>query len=170
MFCVSRGLRVIALHWEECWHGEHHSWKALAGGSQSGFPCFRNCLPPFCLYLEVPQGCNYKALTTKKQNPGLRRHIALACFLGPSDAVLQVGGGFLLEEVGHNPIESKLPQRLFLPPFFMTSARTQCYYFKDRRRGHRFPFDLCQKENKEQLNHTSSGTLHGNKNIHPHVR
>lgn len=59
--------------------------KALAGGSQCGLPCFRDCLPPFCLYLEVPQDFNYKALSTMNQNLGLGRHIALACFLGLSD-------------------------------------------------------------------------------------
>lgn len=86
MFCVSRGLRVITLHWEQCWNMECISpGKALAGGSQDDLPCFRVCLPSFCLHFEVPQGFNYKALTTKKQNLGWGRHIAMACFLGLSD-------------------------------------------------------------------------------------
>lgn len=59
--------------------------KALAGGSQSGLPCFGDCLPPLCLYLEVPQGFNCKARTTMNQKLGLGRHIALARFLGLSD-------------------------------------------------------------------------------------
>lgn len=59
--------------------------KALAGGRQDGLPCFGGRLPSFCLYFEVPQGFSYKAVTTEKQNLGLGRHAALACFLGLSD-------------------------------------------------------------------------------------
>jgi len=95
--------------------------KAPAQGSPDGLPCFRGCLPSFCLRFEVPQGFSYKALSTDKQNLGLGRRVALACFLGLSDLrCCAVGGGLLLglEEVGLARLESRLPQRLFLPPFF----------------------------------------------------
>lgn len=59
--------------------------KAPAGERQDNLPCLGGRLPSFCLYFEVPQGFSYKAVTTEKQNLGLGRRVALACFLGLSD-------------------------------------------------------------------------------------
>lgn len=95
--------------------------KALAGGSQDGLLCFRNCLPSFCLHFEVPQGFNCKALTTKKQNLGWGRHIALACFLGPSDlrcCAASEGRTPSFRGGGSHSFRVQTPPETFSSPFF----------------------------------------------------
>lgn len=94
--------------------------KALAGGSQGGLPCFGDCLPSFCLYPEVPQGFNYKALTTKNRNLGLGRHIALPFFLGPSDlgCCAASEGRTPFRGGGSHSFRVQTPPETFSSPFF----------------------------------------------------
>lgn len=95
--------------------------KALAEGTQSGSLCFRDCLPPFCLYLEVPQGFYYKTLTTKKQNLCLGRHFALASFQGPSDlrcCAASKGRTPYFRGGGSHSFRVQIPPETFSSPFF----------------------------------------------------
>lgn len=70
------------------------------------------------------QGSSYKALTTKKQNLGLGRRVALACFLGLSDLwCCAVSGGRTPSPCfrgGGSRFGVQTPSETFSSPFFFS--------------------------------------------------